>query len=120
MSALTSRLRTLSTPLVGVAVAALFAALAAACGGGSSASSAPAVAAISSAEPIPTTFDDPPTPPKATGNPLIGMKFFVDPDSNAGKRAKFLAATNPTVAKLLDERIAKQPTAVWVGDWNSN
>jgi endoglucanase len=66
------------------------------------------------------TFSDPPTPPKATGNPLKGLKFFVDPENNALKKAKALQKTNPEVAKLLEERIGKQPTPIWVGDWNSN
>jgi endoglucanase len=102
--------------------ALLFSLFASACGSGSGA--APSAAAPAAAAPVATTvptFTDPPDPPKWTGgNPLKGMKFFVDPENNALKRAKFLAPTKPDVAKLLEERIGKQPTPVWIGDWNSN
>lgn len=78
----------------------------------------PGAGAATSTETV--TFDDPPVPPKATGNPLIGMKFYVDPEGVAKKRAQALKATQPEVAKLFEEKLASQPTAVWIGDWNSN
>lgn len=63
---------------------------------------------------------EPPTPPKATGNPLKGMKLWVDPETNAALRANALEKTKPEIAKLFRERIAKYPQALWLGEWNSN
>jgi endoglucanase len=62
---------------------------------------------------------DAPVPPKATGNPLIGVKLWVDPNSNAMLRANAIRAKEPEHAALLD-KIAKQPQALWLGEWNSN
>lgn len=120
MSAATTRYKALSTTKRLTSFAALFvcSALASACG--AEVDTGGAAAPISSAPAAATTFTDPPTPPKATGNPLLGMKFFVDPENNAIKKANALKEKNPEVAKLLEERIGKQPTPVWVGDWNSN
>jgi len=61
-----------------------------------------------------------PTPPKATGNPLKGAKLWVDPETNAALRANALEKTQPDVAKLFREKIAKYPQAQWLGEWNSN
>ncbi|HEV8548230.1 MAG TPA: glycoside hydrolase family 6 protein [Polyangiaceae bacterium] len=63
---------------------------------------------------------DPPTPPKATGNPIKGMKLWIDPETNAALRANALDKTQPDVAKLFRERIAKYSQALWLGEWNSN
>ncbi len=63
---------------------------------------------------------DPPTPPKATGNPLKGIKLWIDPDTNAALRANALEKTQPEVAKLFREKIAKYSQALWLGEWNSN
>lgn len=63
---------------------------------------------------------DPPTPPKATGNPLKGVKLWVDPESLAMLRANALRSTRPADAKLIEEKIAKHPQALWLGEWNSN
>jgi endoglucanase len=52
-----------------------------------------------------------------TRNPFEGQRLFVDPTSAARREADALRATRPADAALL-ERIAAQPTAVWVGDWN--
>jgi endoglucanase len=90
-----------------------------ACGAQSDEAAHPAAPAAPVAT-VQPTFSDPPTPPKVTGNPLKGMKFYVDSENNAIKRAKMLKATKPDIAKLLEDRIGKQPTPVWVGDWNSN
>jgi endoglucanase len=91
-----------------------------ACASTSDEASQPAAPAAPSSTVV-ATFTDPPVPPKpAAGNPLKGMKFYVDPENNALKKARALKASNPEVAKLLEERIGKQPTPVWVGDWNSN
>jgi endoglucanase len=61
-----------------------------------------------------------PKPPKAKGNPLAGKKLWVDPESQAALRARALMATNPTGARLIEDRIAKYPQAFWLGDWNSD
>jgi endoglucanase len=61
-----------------------------------------------------------PTPPKATGNPLKGAKLWVDPETNAALRANALEKTQPDVAKLFRDKIAKYPQAQWLGEWNSN
>ncbi len=58
-------------------------------------------------------------PPKATGNPLAGVKLWVDPSSNAMLRANTIRAKEPEHAAVLD-KIAKQPQALWLGEWNSN
>jgi endoglucanase len=62
---------------------------------------------------------DPPAPSKATGNPLAGVKLWVDPSSNAMLRANAIRAKEPEHAAILD-KIAKQPQALWLGEWNSN
>jgi len=63
---------------------------------------------------------DAPKPPKApSGNPLAGMKMWVDPNSNAMLRANAIRAKEPEKAALLD-KIAKEPQALWLGEWNSN
>lgn len=61
-----------------------------------------------------------PVPPKATGNPLKGVKLWVDPETNAALRANALEKTQPEVAKAFREKIAKYPQAQWLGEWNSN
>ncbi len=58
-------------------------------------------------------------PPKATGNPLVGVKLWVDPNSNVMLRANSIRAKEPEKAAILD-KIAKQPQALWLGEWNSN
>lgn len=61
-----------------------------------------------------------PTPPKATGNPFNGVKLWVDPESNAMLRSKALMASQPDNAKLIHDKIAVHPQALWLGEWNSN
>jgi len=60
-----------------------------------------------------------PKPPKASGNPLVGVKLWVDPNSNAMLRANAIRAKEPEKAAIID-KIAKQPQALWLGEWNSN
>jgi len=62
---------------------------------------------------------DPPIPPPVTANPLKGAKLFVDPEANVMLRANSLRKADPEKAAQLD-KIAKQPQALWMGDWNSN
>lgn len=72
-------------------------------------------------KPTPATVEitDPPEPPKPTGNPLVGAKLFVDDEGAAYSYAESFRVKEPEKAKLLD-RIAKQPQAFWLGDWNSD
>jgi endoglucanase len=60
-----------------------------------------------------------PKPPKASGNPLKGAKLWVDPESLAKLRADAVRKTDPTKAALFD-KIANQPQALWLGEWNSD
>jgi endoglucanase len=60
-----------------------------------------------------------PVPPPVTANPLKGAKLFVDPEASVVGKANFLRKTDPAKAALLD-KIAKQPQALWMGEWNSN
>jgi len=84
---------------------------------GSSATAKPADGAGDPGETFAIT--DPPAASKATGNPLAGVKLWVDPSSNAMLRANAIRAKEPEHAALLD-KIAKQPQALWLGEWNSN
>jgi endoglucanase len=61
-----------------------------------------------------------PTPPKATGNPFTSVKRWVDPESLSALRAKALMSSQPENAKLLQDKIAKYPQALWLGEWNNN
>src|SRR6187399_2053263 len=61
-----------------------------------------------------------PTPPKATGNPFDGVKLWVDPESLAMLRSKALMASQPENAKLIHDKIAVYPQALWLGEWNRN
>jgi len=83
-------------------------------------STASAAAAPSSSQPdhnAPIT--EAPIPPPVTENPLKGAKLFVDPEASVVGRANFLRKTDPEKAALLD-KIAKEPQALWMGEWNSN
>src|SRR5262245_5275246 len=88
-----------SSGRVRTALFALSLGLATACGG------APKPAATTpsgSSEPSDNTpITDAPTPPKATGNPLKGVKLWVDPESLAQARANALRAAEPAKAALL-------------------
>ena len=64
-------------------------------------------------------IDEPGIPPAAQGNPLKGAELFVDPESLAMLRANALRDEHPEQAAVLD-RIAKEPMALWMGNWNSN
>jgi len=96
------------------------------CGGGAGAEAPPsgANAAITPTDDNGPADDAPiteaPTPPKATGNPLKGVKLWIDPETNAALRANALDKTQPDVAKLFRERIAQYSQALWLGEWNSN
>jgi len=52
-------------------------------------------------------------------NPLAGRRLYVDPNSTAQRQAETLRRSRPQDAALID-RIARQPTARWIGDWASD
>ena len=64
-------------------------------------------------------ISEPPAPAKPSGNPLIGAKLFVDDEAAAYSYAESYRVKEPEKAKVMD-RIAKQPQAFWLGDWNSD
>jgi endoglucanase len=55
-------------------------------------------------------------PPRAPGNPLRGARFWVDPSSLAMLRARALRASDPETARLFEQKIARFPTGLWLGD----
>ncbi len=62
---------------------------------------------------------EPPAPEKPSGNPLLGAKLFVDDEAAAYSYAQSFRVKDPEKAKILD-RIAKEPQAFWLGDWNAD
>ncbi len=50
------------------------------------------------------------------GNPLAGVRYYVDQQSPAAANASMLTARDPASASLL-YKIARQPQGVWFGDW---
>jgi len=62
---------------------------------------------------------NPPAAQKPTGNPFQGVKLWIDPESLAMLRANAIRAAEPANAAILD-KVAKQPMALWLGEWNSN
>jgi endoglucanase len=52
-------------------------------------------------------------------NSLVGARLFVDPDSPAREQAERWRASRPNDAAMMD-RIASQPVAQWIGDWNDD
>ncbi len=52
-------------------------------------------------------------------NPLSSLTLFINPDSPAKKQADVWRASRPTDASLMD-KIAKQPTAIWLGEWSGD
>jgi endoglucanase len=91
-----------------------------ACGASKTDANAPNTAAVG---PDTSKADEPlteaPKPPKATGNPFKDMKLWIDPDSLSMLTANRLRKSEPDKAKILD-KIAQQPQALWVGDWNKD
>ncbi|AEH08390.1 glycoside hydrolase family 6 protein [Candidatus Protofrankia datiscae] len=53
---------------------------------------------------------------EAAGNPLAGVRFYDDPDSQADAAATRLRGGDPANAGLLD-KITNTPQALWLGDW---
>ena len=52
-------------------------------------------------------------------NRLAGMTLFVNPDSPAKRQADAWRRSRPADAALMD-RIASQPVAKWMGNWNTD
>ena len=93
--------------------------LAPACQQSSSGSPASAASPASSQPDHSAPITEAPVPPPVTANPLKGAKLFVDPESSVMGTANHLRKTDPEKAALLD-KIAKQPQALWMGEWNKN
>jgi len=55
-------------------------------------------------------------PARHGGNPLAGVRLYVDPDSQAAQAAAAAAHSDPAAAALLRE-IAREPAGLWVGSW---
>ena len=83
----------------------------------SKASTNPVPAAIVPAV-VPTIV---PTPviASAQSDPLSGLSFYVDPNSESANQAKAWASSDPAGAQEM-EKIAIEPAAEWLGDWDSN
>lgn len=71
--------------------------------------SAPAIA--------PVTTPDAAGEPSATRNPIRGASLWVSPASSARRTAEEWRRSRPADAAAL-EKIAAQPQAHWLGDWN--
>jgi endoglucanase len=56
---------------------------------------------------------------EALSNPLAGAKLHVDPDNPARAQAQAWRRSRPADAAALG-RMASQPQAIWVGDWNGD
>lgn len=56
---------------------------------------------------------------QGTGDPIVGKKLYVDPNSNAQRQAETLRRSRPQDAELI-ARIASQPAARWLGGWVGN
>src|SRR5919204_2292227 len=60
----------------------------------------------------------PPAPPSST-NPLASLALYVNPSSDAKRTADSWRTTRPADALQMD-KIAGQPQARWLGDWNAD
>lgn len=62
-------------------------------------------------------------PPRRTavegGNPFAGARLWVDPQSRAAGLTRQWRTSRPDDARAI-EKIARQPVALWVGDWNAD
>lgn len=56
--------------------------------------------------------------PASTGT-LSGLRFYVNPNSEAARQAQTWQSSNPSGASMM-QILAAQPTAVWLGEWNAN
>ena len=60
-----------------------------------------------------------PTPTPVSGDPLSGVKFYVDPNSPAAQQIIAWSTTDPVDAAHL-KVIAANSVATWFGNWNVN
>jgi endoglucanase len=58
----------------------------------------------------------PVAPARHGGNPLAGVRLYVDPNSQALQAAAADAHSDPVAAALLHQ-IASEPTGLWMGSW---
>jgi endoglucanase len=79
----------------------------------STASSTPAGASVAGpADPVPT--------PRVKGqNPFSGVRFYINEYNLAAQQVQTWSSSRPADAKLID-KIAKQPVAVWMGEWTGD
>jgi endoglucanase len=89
--------------------------LPAACSGDGSGSGASGITDSSHRDPVESV---PVAGATGTANPIAGARFWVDPASDARKTADAWRASRPDDAAQLD-KIASQPQARWLGDWNA-
>jgi endoglucanase len=61
----------------------------------------------------------PASPLPVSGNPIAGLKFWVDPNSSAKQTADSWRASRPVDAAQLD-KIAAAPQAQWFGEWSGD
>lgn len=75
-----------------------------------------------STSPTPTqtqTNQNQSTVSSAMNNPLAGLKFYINPYSNAANQASAWRSSRPQDAAQMD-KIAQSPEAIWLGNWNAN
>lgn len=71
----------------------------------------------------PTDIPASPTIPAAqhsSGNPLAGLQFFNDPDTNPAFTQQEQWQTSSPADAAEIAKIADQPKALWMGDWSGN
>jgi len=118
-----SRASTIQSRIFAVATCACLALTAAGCvkKSGDDGSSSGAKTEFGGKKPFPdgAPITDPPVPTTAPGNPLVGAKLFVDPESLAMLRYNVLKTQDPAKAAII-QKIAFVPQSIWMGNWNSN
>lgn len=71
-------------------------------------------------QPAPTTVVSPAvTQVVQSGNPLSGVKFFINPNSNAKRQADLWRSSRPQDAYQMD-KIASNPEVTWLGGWSGD
>lgn len=67
----------------------------------------------------PVQVSDPALPLTSPINPLAGLNLYINPNSQAASQARTWQYSNPSWASMM-QVLAAQPTAVWLGEWNTN
>jgi endoglucanase len=98
------------------ALIAMLGVMQAACSGDGSGSGASGITDTSARQPVEGMPGTPTS--SASGNPIAGARFWVDPSSDARHTADAWRASRPADAAQLD-KVASQSQARWFGDWNS-